>query len=325
MTLGVGSRGLASPTLPSSVSKSRGKDYKNKKWDGINLNVLLDKQEGLGRRCVQPGSRFGLEMKPKSKTNVSRPNGLFSAKLGSGFQRSDRGNTMSMASCSNLVSSSSSIGNNKMGENSTRSTITSENTLHQQDYKEVSSQPCDEKSKSSSVRSVSFGRSCVTEKASRIQQQKKYVDVSSQPFDQKSGSSSVSSVSHRKSNATRKSSNLEMDVDSMKSRGRKSSSGKSSIGSCSNLRYEVSKQLSDKITEKKDKLTMNLADKKRCMTSAIRVEGKKTGNRIGSDISFAKPACHITTKPLVRSCIVFKSCIFISCEMEMNLYSFFTG
>lgn len=319
LTPGVDSRGIASPVLPSSVSKSRGKQYNSKKWEGINLNILLDKQQGLSRRCFQLGSKFGLEVKPKSKSNISRPKGLLSAKSGSTFERNARGKTESNGNCSNLVSCSSSMGN-KTGESSTGSTITSENTLQQQDYKEVSSQPCDEKGKSSSIRSVGFGKSCVTVKASRVQRQKKHMEmeVSIQPCDQKSGSYVTGKVSK-----------VEIDVGSMQSRGRKSSSRKSSVGSCSNPSYEVkfvSKLQREKITDDKDVVTMDLADKNRCnpgisKTSTISAEGTKSGNRKGSNINFAKAAYHITTKSLVRSCTVFKSCIFLSCDMKIFIFS----
>ncbi|XP_061367191.1 uncharacterized protein LOC133310299 [Gastrolobium bilobum] len=365
LTSGVDSQVLASPELPSSVSRSRGKHYNSKTWEGINLNTLLDKQQGLSRRCFQPGSSFGQEVKPKSKSNVSRPKGLLSAKLGLAFEHNARGKAKSIeqkglsrrcfqpgssfgqevkpksksnvskpkrllsaklglafehnargkaksiASCSNPVSSSSSV-DNKTGESTTGSTVTSENILQQQKYREVSSQPCGQKRRSSSVRSVSLGKSCLTTEASRVQRQQKYMEVSSQSCDQKSRSSSPSSVSLRKSYITGKASKVEIGGDSMQSRGRKSSSGKSSVGSsCSNPGYEVkflSKKLREKITDEKDVVKMNLADKNRCKpsniskTSTISVEGAKSGNRKGSSINFAKPAYHGTVKSLsIRS------------------------
>ncbi|KAJ1408492.1 hypothetical protein SESBI_23475 [Sesbania bispinosa] len=299
-------QGLVSPELPSSVSRSRGKHYNSKKWEGINLNILLDKQQGLSRRCFQPGSSLGQEV-PKTKSNVGRSKGLLSAKLGLTFEHNARGKIKSMASCSNPVSSSSSV-NNKTGESTTRSTITSENTLQQKEYKEVSSRLCDQKNRSLSVRSVSLGKSYVTKATLRVPRQQKYVEVS-KPCDQKSRSSSVSSVSLRKSFVTGKASKVEIGVDSMQSRGRKSSSGKSSVGSCSNPGYEVkfvSKQQREKITDEKDVVTMNLADKNGCnrgnksKTSAILVERAKSGNGKGSNISYAKPAYHTTTNSLVQ-------------------------
>jgi hypothetical protein len=85
----------------------------------------------------------------------------------------------------------------------------------------------------------------------------------------------VSSTSLRKSHVTPKVSKVEMDVGNMKFRGRKSSSGKSSVGSCSNSSYEakfVSKQQREKIT---DKNRCNPGNKSK--TSSITAEGKGKG------------------------------------------------
>jgi hypothetical protein len=131
------------------------------------------------------------------------------------------------------------------------------------------------------------------------------MEVSSKPCDQKSGSSLVSSTSLRKSHVTPKVSKVEMDVGNMKFRGRKSSSGKSSVGSCSNPSYEakfVSKQQREKIT---DKNRCNPGNKSK--TSSITAEGK--GIIIGSNINVAKS--------LVRSYTFFKSCIFISFDLQI--------
>lgn len=314
----VDSQGPDSPQLPSSVSRSRGKHYNSKKWGGMNLNILLDKQQGLNKRCFQQGPSFGQEVKPKPKSNVGRPKGPSRAKLGLDFKRNARGNAKSMASCSNSVSRSSSV-DNKSGESSTRSTITSENTQQQQKYIEVSSQPCDQKSRSLSDRSVGLRKSCITNRASRVQQQQKYIGVSSQPCDQKSGSSSVGSFSLGKSCITKDVSRVEIGGDSMQSRGRKSSSGNSSVGSSSIPGYEVkfvSKHLREKIADGNDVVTMSLADKKKwkpanvSQTSTILAEGAKSSNKKENSVNWAKPAYHRTTKSLVRSCTVLKSPVF---------------
>lgn len=269
------------------------------------MNSLLDKQKGLSRRGFQQGSSFGQEVKPKPNSNVNKPKG---GKLGLAFERKSRGKTDSMVNCSNPPSSSSS--NHKCEGSTARSTITSENT---QKYREVSSKPFDQK-RSSSIRRVSLGKSCVTRKVSSIQPQKKCLEVSSQPCDQKSRSSSVISV--RRSYVLGEASKVESGGDSMRSRGRKSSSGKSSIGSCSNPGYEVkfvSRQQREKITIDKGEVTMNLAVKNRCKpserskTSTISVEEAKSGNRKRNSINFAKPAYHRTAKSLVRSCTVRQS------------------
>ncbi|OIW06127.1 hypothetical protein TanjilG_29883 [Lupinus angustifolius] len=308
LTSEVDAPGVSSPDLPSSVSRSRGKQYTCKKWEGVNLNILLDKQQDLSKRCFQAGSSFRQEMKPKSKLNVSMPKGLLSAKSGLAFERNARGNAKSMANCRNLTSSSSSV-DNKAGESSTRSTITSENTHQQQKYKEVSSQPSDQNSKNVlSVRSVSLKKSCVTKKASGVQQHRKYMEVSSQPCDQKSGSSPVRRAGLRKSCVTKKASRLDIGGDSMKSRGRKSSSGKSSVGSSSNPGYEV--QSVSKYQREKDAVTINLAEKNKCkyanvsQRSSILVEGRGVKSRVdvGRDSMKSRGRKSSSGKSSVGSC-----------------------
>ncbi|XP_020206702.1 uncharacterized protein LOC109791764 [Cajanus cajan] len=294
LTSGVDLQGVNSPELPSSVSRSRGKHYNSKKWEGVDLNNLLDKQKGMSRRGFQQGSGFGLEVKPKSKLDVNRPKGLLSGKSGLVFERNARGKTEFMASCSNSVSSSS---DQKTSRSTTRSTITSDIT---QKYREVSSQPCDQKI-SSLVMRVTRGKSCVTRKVSGIQPQKKCLEVSSQPCDQKSRSSSI--ISTRRSYILGKASNVEIDSDGMQSRGRKSSTGKSSVGSCSNPGYEVkfvSRQQREKITDEKGEVAMNLAVNNRSKPGEISKTSAKFGNRKESNITFGKPAYHRTAKSLVQ-------------------------
>ncbi|CAJ2645423.1 uncharacterized protein LOC123900098 [Trifolium pratense] len=257
---------VASPVLSSSVSKSRGKYYNNKKWGkGINLNALLDKQEGLSKgRCFKQGSSFGHEVKAKSTSNVSRSKGFMSETSGLTFEHNARGKATSKPRCS----------------------ITSENMMQRKDYKGHKKVSCDEKSKSSSVRSVSFRKSLVTVESSCVHDQHKYTEVSSKPCDQKSGSSSVNSISFRKSYVTQEVSKVEMDVGNMKSRSHKSSSGKSSVGSCSNTSYEVkfvAKQLREKITDKKDVVAMNPANKNKCNLG----NKSKTSSITGSNINVA--------------------------------------
>ncbi|XP_019450577.1 PREDICTED: uncharacterized protein LOC109352853 [Lupinus angustifolius] len=282
LTSEVDAQGLASPELPSSVSRSRGKHYISKKWEGINLNNLLDEQQGLSKRCFPAGSSFGQEMKPKSKLNVSRPKGLLSAKSGLTFECDVRGNAKSMTNSRNPAICSTSV-DNKTSESNTRSTITSENTHQHQKYMEVSSKPCDQKSRNgSSDRNVSLRKSWFMKKTPRVQQQQKYMEVSSKPCDQKSGSSSVSSVSLRKSCVKEKASGLDIGGNSMKSRGHKSSSGKSTVGSSSNPGYEiesVSKYQRGKDVDKNKCKCANVSQR-----SSILVEGAKSSNQRGAKL-----------------------------------------
>ncbi|KAL2327997.1 hypothetical protein Fmac_021424 [Flemingia macrophylla] len=295
LTAGVDLQGVNSPKLPSSVSRSRGKHYNTKKWEGINLNILLDKQKGGSRRGFQQGSGFEEKVKPKFKSEGYKPKGLLSGKSRLAFEHKGRGKTEFMTSSSKPVTSSSS--DQKTGGSTTRSTITSDNT--QKKHREVSSQPCDQKRSSSSTR-VTHGKSCVTRKVSSIQPQKKCLEASSQLGDQKSRSSSIISV--RRSYVSGKASDVEIDDDSMQSRGRKSSSGKSSVGSCSNPGYGVKfvpRQQRENITDEKGEITMNLQVKNRCKSGEISRTSAKFGDGKESNITFVKPAYHRTAKSLV--------------------------
>ncbi|XP_022634375.1 uncharacterized protein LOC106755777 isoform X1 [Vigna radiata var. radiata] len=286
---GIDLQGVNSPELPSSVSRSRGKHY-NKKWEGINLNTLLDNQ--TSRRGLQQYSSFG-QVKPRLKSNVIRPKRALSGKFGLTFEPQARGKTVSKVSCSKTVGSSSS--DRKTGGSSPRSTITSDNT---QKYTEVSSKPCDQK-RSSSIRRVSVGK-CVTRKVSNIQPQKKCLGVSSQPCDQNSRSSSIISV--RRSYVSVKTSKVEIGDNSTQSRGSKSSSGKSSVGSCSDTSVEakfVSRQHREKITYQKGGVTIKRAIKNSCKPGETS-KATKSGNRMGNNINFSKPAYHRTAKSLVQ-------------------------
>jgi len=314
---GVDLQGVNSPELPSSVSRSRGKHYNNKNWKGIDLNTLLDKQKG--RRGLQQCSSFGQGGKPILKSNVYRPKGALSGKFGLTFEQHARGKIESKVSRNKPMGSSSS--DRKASGSSARSTITSENT---QKYTEVSSKPCDQKI-SSSIRIVSVGKSCVTRKVLNIQPQKKCVEVSSQPCYQKSRSSSIISV--RRSYVSGKTSKVEIGDHSTQSRGRISSSGKSSIGSCSNTSNEVkfaSRQHREKITDEKGGMTVSGTIKNCCKPDetskafATSAKEAKSGNGKGSNINFAKPTYHRTTKSLVRSCTVLKSCISLLLHIILN-------
>ncbi|KAL1363279.1 hypothetical protein HN51_011501 [Arachis hypogaea] len=302
----VDSDGQDSQQVPSSVSRSRGKHYNSKKWGVMNLNNLLDKQQGLSKRCFQASSSFGNEVKPKTKSNVGHPKGLLSENLGPNFESKARGKAKSSASCSKPV-----IGTNfldkRSGESSTRSTITSEDTHQQQKCKVEPTQPCDKNGRSLSDRGVGLRKSCITDRASIVQQQQKSMEVSSQPS--KSGSSSAASVCLGKSCVTRRTSRMEVAGDIMQSRGRKSSYGNSSVGSSSIPGYEVkfvSKHIRKEIADGNDAVTMNLADKNNWKPANVSqrqtstVKGAKSSNKQGNSVNCAKPACLRNTKSLVQ-------------------------
>lgn len=294
MTSELDSQGLPSPELPSSVSRSRGKHYKSKMWGGNNLDNLFNKQlptRGLSRRCFQAGSSFGPEVKPKS--NVIMSKGMSSAKLGLASGRKAGENAIS--NCTK-----------PMATGTGRSPV-------------ISSSSMDNKTGGSNSRS--------TITSEYTQQQQKFMEVSSQPYDQKS-QPSFRNTSLRKSCVVKKVSGVVFGSDSRQSRGRKSSSGKSSVGSCSNPRYEVkfaSKQRRKKISDGKDVATENLAARIRCKPSnisgksTVQVEGVKLSNSKESTINFAKRACQKAAKPLVKSCTARWSPIFNNVIMKQSL------
>ncbi|XP_028807597.1 uncharacterized protein LOC114762295 isoform X2 [Neltuma alba] len=238
------SQGPPSPELPSSVSRSRGKHFKSKKW-GVNLDVSFDKKLPA-RMCFPEVSGFGPEVKPK--LNATKSKGTSSAKsMANGYALSNC--TKSMAGRSLAIRSGSM--NNKAGESNSRSTITSEYTQGQENLTEVSSKPYDKKSQLSFRSTTSLRKSCVVKKTLRV----------------------------------------DINGDSKKSRARKSSSGKSSVGSCSNP-----------VSDGKDVAIVNPAAKNRCKLSnasrksTVHIEAPKLLSRLGTTAEFAKPTYHKATK-----------------------------
>ncbi|WVZ03219.1 hypothetical protein V8G54_024025 [Vigna mungo] len=84
--------------------------------------------------------------------------------------------------------------------------------------------------------------------------------------------------------------------------GSKSSSGKSSVGSCSDTSIEakfVSRQHREKITDQKGGVIIKRAIKNSCKPGETS-KATKSGNRMGNNINFSKPAYHRTAKSLVQ-------------------------
>ncbi|KAI4322879.1 hypothetical protein L6164_022531 [Bauhinia variegata] len=331
MTSEVDFQGPPSPELPSSVSRSRGKHYKSKKWRGDSLDVLLDKQQaarGLSRKFFQADSCGGREVKPKS--NVIKSKGVSSAKPRLRFERKASGNASSNRT--NPVSTrrnatiSLSSGDNSTSKSDTRSTITSANAYQQPKYMEVSGQPCHLKSESLSSRGINLRKSCVTTKigsrieidensrqsrgrksssgkssvgsssnpSSVVKLASKQMEFSSQPCHLKRESLSYRGINLRKSCIpTKIGSRIETDSNSRQSRGRKSSSGKSSVGSSSDPGSEV---------ELASKQRIDITAKNRCKPpnvfrgSTVLVEGAKSDRR--REINLAKPVYHRAAKPM---------------------------
>ncbi|KAM2671829.1 hypothetical protein EV1_007597 [Malus domestica] len=191
--------GPSSPQLLSSVSKSRGKDFVSKKWRRENQDFTdkrhLDKVLSGTSSCGNSGSSD--EMNPKS--SFIQLKGTTSSKSGSVCKSSLTGNHI--PNCSKPTSSggdptcSFSSVTNKANESSTASTITSE---------------------------------------SGQQQQQKFMEKSNPALSQTNGILSVIKAGFRKSGIMRPAARVEINCDRRKSRGRKSSFSKSSVGSSSN-------------------------------------------------------------------------------------------
>ncbi|XP_062077917.1 uncharacterized protein LOC133782600 [Humulus lupulus] len=192
-----------SPTLPNSVSKSRGKQYRSKKWIGENQVFSFDKPhpvKALSRKLSCPGDKI------RPKQSFIRLKETSTSKSSVVCQSSSSGKAISnysrsLSTCGDPGSCSSSEAN-KADESNPTSTITSE-----------SGQP----------------------------QQIKVMDVSSQAFGQTRDLLSVMKISLRKSRVSvmRQASRVEINNDAQPSKGRNSTSSKSSVGSSSNPRYNV--------------------------------------------------------------------------------------
>ncbi|TYH92294.1 hypothetical protein ES332_A13G172600v1 [Gossypium tomentosum] len=195
--------GAYSPTLPQTVSRSRGKDFRSKKWKGNCCDISWNKIESMkvlkGKSLV-----YGEGIKPKLNFINSK-----------GTSRSK----------TNLVSE---ITENAKGKNV--------KPVSNRGGPERSLSPVVDKSGETN------GRSTVTSESIQQQQQQKFFEVSSRGFGQTSELLTSVRSSLRKSCITRPASRVEINADRshrMESRDSRSSSGKSSVGSSSYSGYEA--------------------------------------------------------------------------------------
>ncbi|XP_062018436.1 uncharacterized protein LOC133734852 [Rosa rugosa] len=192
--------GPSSPKLPSSVSRSRGKNYVSKKWRGDNQVVPIDKRHPVNvlsgtSSCVTSESSNNMKTKP----SYAHLKGTSRSKSSWVSKSSSIGN--GMPSCSQPISScgDSTSTEKKADESNTASAITHESGQQQQQNMGKSSHPLSQASALLSLLKTGMRKSCVTRQASRV----------------------------------------EINGDRRQSRGRNSSSGKSSVGSSSNPCYDV--------------------------------------------------------------------------------------
>ncbi|KAK6946771.1 hypothetical protein RJ641_000244 [Dillenia turbinata] len=194
--------GPSSPMLPPSVSR-RGKNYESRKWRIGDREVVLAKGcqvKSLSGRTSRVDTAQGQELKSKQCNKISK---RVAKNEALDFTIGSNEATMAKNSKSSISlgvsNGTSSTMASHAGESNASSTVTSETVLHQQ-------QP--------------------------------FMEVSSHVLGRNSGLLSSLKASLRKSCVTRQAARVEIN-DQRLSRGRKSSSSKSSVGSSINPVYEV--------------------------------------------------------------------------------------
>lgn len=234
--------GPSSPKLPSSVSRSRGKDYESRKWQGENGDVSLNKKHLVEVLRDKSRADVGTVKKIKSNAGFVKPKstsadsksreekkpklsfinskGTFSSKNSSVSEGSstqnDKGNSLKPIFSSRGLESSSSSAVDKENESNALSTVTSESSLRGwQNTIEVSSRPFGHSRMLLSAVRITLRKSCVTRQASRVETNN----------DTKQSMVGI--------NIDRRESRMDINVDRRESRDRKSSSSKSSVGSSS--------------------------------------------------------------------------------------------
>ncbi|XP_039030116.1 uncharacterized protein LOC120164479 [Hibiscus syriacus] len=156
--------------LPQSVSRSRGKDFRSKKWKGDSHDVSLNKIVSM-KIVKGESSRSGEGIKPKlsfinSKGTASSKTSSVSLITESGRGKNDK----SVTTRGGLERSSSPVAD-KSGGTNTRSTFTSESIqpLQQQQFFEVSSRGFGQTSELLTSVRISLRKSCITRPASRVE------------------------------------------------------------------------------------------------------------------------------------------------------------
>ncbi|KAJ8754634.1 hypothetical protein K2173_010725 [Erythroxylum novogranatense] len=192
-------KGPVSPNLPSSVSKSRGKHYTVKKCRGDGFDATFIKQHPvMGLKGKSRLLNSGPEMEPKLSFVSSKG---------------------TSSSITNLISEKGSIRNSK-------------------DLKKTYAAAGAYRSSSNIVvdkEGVSLSGIITSEGGQQVEQAKK--KVSGQGFGHTTGILSAVRTSLRKSYVTRQASRVQTNINSKKSGDSKSSSGKSSVVSSSNISY----------------------------------------------------------------------------------------
>lgn len=264
--------GQSSPKLPTSVSRSRGKDYTSGKWRRGNCDVSLHKEQnnGIGGKNVLVYRKKKIEprktsLNPKSlvvdlgSCEEMKSKGSFVGQKGtSGMtlitQRSStvKWNSLRHATVGASQCDSSSM-IDKASESSTTSTVTSESDLQpQHNFFAVSNRALNNNSSGllSELR-ITLRKSCITRQASRVETNKSKKQSTVETSIDRGQSTTMQSNIDRRESRNRKSSTTnssvgsttQCDTDRRESKNRKSSSSKSSVESSSGFVWMKKKDL----------------------------------------------------------------------------------
>lgn len=270
--------GPSSPKLPASVSKSRGKHYKSKKWKGDKQDFSFDKPHPVK---VLTGKSSHMKLGPRDKMKHKSsfiPKKTSISGSSTVTERSLSGNAVS--NCSNNRSTCGDLGSilssdaNKTVDTNPTSTVTSETEIG-------------------------------------YQKMLKAIDVSSQAFGHTSGLLSVTKISLRRSFIARRATRVEINNDGKHSTGRNSASSKSSVGSSSNPRHYVRNSTATSIRPKE--ITPDSRNVGRMIYVAkskvnspgippVKIEERTSNNRRGGQANTAKSTCQEAAKQKVTSC-----------------------
>lgn len=270
----------SSPKLPTSVSKSRGKDFMSKKWRTDNQDLSFDKLHPI-KVPSQKSSSLKLgscdEIKQKSRfthlkeTTSSKSNLVSDSRLNGNIMRKFSNPVSANEDPTSILSSVA----NKAKESNTTSTITSE---------------------------------------SGQEQQQKFFDVSSQKFGHTGSFLSVARNGLRKSGVTRQASRMVIRDDRKQSSGNKSSSSKSSVASSSNCCHDVGSSKStlvrpkERTPDSRNVGRMTQAAKSKIKygnvvkLSTMKLGEATSNNRRGVKPNIEKSAHQEAAKQKVRSC-----------------------
>lgn len=259
--------GESSPTLPPSVSRSRGKDYKSKSWKGDHSDVSCNGSQAGKVKGKSSGAFLGAadEIKPNLSVRTSKGTSSSKASLVPEISRNVEGKLVKpVSACVDPVNISTLSAEKSSGSNA-GSIITSEN---------IPKEP------------------------------KSSFEVSSRAFGQTSGILKELGISLRKSYITRQAARVEINADKRVSRGRKSSSGKSSTGSSSYpfcVVQSSSVALGKKIEQTPD--SRNVARKNEAAMNGVKVSKRSNSSGVyySEGVNGTKPTTRETSKSKVQN------------------------